>query len=247
MTAQTKTAAKVDVSALNREIDALNGDATKIGDRYQEVGLKCLQHLGDHGDVGPVNRLYLGMPKSSRRLAMAQWFIAHGKLKVNPDRNSVKAMPLVYAKDKEMNMEGATNIKWWEFAPEKQIEDTIDLQVAIKSLLNRVKDKKILFGGVAHDPHEAEVVLRTMAGMVGLKVDPIKVDAKGIAHTDGAGDAKGVTTPEPEKQPDPKVMASAEKIVAQAAAAQADGKHEEPAAAPMAPVKTKAKSTARAH
>jgi hypothetical protein len=74
-------------------------------EEYQEVGLLCLQHLADHGDVGPCNRLQLGMPKGARKLAMGVWFLKHGALVPNTDQGTRDTMPLKFAKDRQTNVD----------------------------------------------------------------------------------------------------------------------------------------------
>ena len=172
------------VAELNKAIDTLNQSAAKLGDSYQEVGLLCLTHLKDHGDVGPVNRLIVGMPKSTRRLAMATWMVAHGALVPNQDQGTRDTMPLRYTKEKKTDLEAAATMKWWEAAPERNISDVFDLQVAIKQLIARAKGKNLQIAGVAK-PHEAHAVLNMMAAGVGLSAP---FDEKGES-TDGKPEA----------------------------------------------------------
>jgi hypothetical protein len=165
------------VAELNKAIDALNQNAVKLGESYQEVGLLCLTHLKAHGDVGPVNRLLLGMPKSTRRLAMATWMVAHGALVPNQDQGTRDTMPLRFAKDKETNLDTAAAMKWYEAAPERNISDVFDLQVAIKQLIARAKGKTIKIGG-EDKGHEAKAILSMMAVGVGLPSPFAEEEAK---------------------------------------------------------------------
>lgn len=203
------------LAELNKAIDELNSSASKMGDRYQEVGLACLQHLKDHGDIGPCNRLYLGMPKSTKSLAMGRWLILYGALKINGDRTTNKAQPMIFDKSKETDMDGAMAEKWWEAAPDRHITDEIDLQVAIKSLLNRLKDKRIIVGGVRKSPGEVETAVRTMASLVGLPVQNFHVDAEtgkaSVADSGKVGDIKPVEVPEEVKAAAKKVVDAASK------------------------------------
>lgn len=214
------------LNELNKAIDDLNTQAGKLGERYQEVGLLCLEHLKAHGDVGPCNRLYLGMPKSSRGLAMGQWLVKYGSLKINGDRGTQATMPMVFDKAKATDIEAATATKWWTTAPERSITDTFDLQVAIQRLLQQCKGKKIKIGGI-EKPHEAEQALRTMSALVGLKVEPMHVgkDGKMTDEPEEAEEGTAATTADP----------AVKKVVEQAAAAVAPA------------VKAAAKETAKAH
>lgn len=182
---------KINVTELNKAIDQLNGDASKLQDRYQAVGFQCLQHLDASGDVGPVNRLLVGMPKGQRRLAMATWMVKYAKLQPNPAKDMVKTMPLAFAKGKENDLEGAAAEKWWDTLQERSIDTVFDLQVAIKSLLNRCKGKTLMIGGESR-PHEAEAILRSMAAGVGLPVDDLKVTDGKAENVTPPADAQGV-------------------------------------------------------
>lgn len=187
------------LAELTKRIDGLNSAASKMGEDYQEVGLLCLGHLLAHGDVGPVNRLILGMPKSTRRLAMATWMVTHGALIPNTDQGTRDTMPLKYSKDKKTNIEAATAEKWYESAPERAISDIFDLQVAVKALLNRAKGKKLQIGGI-EKPHEAHSMLKMLAVGVGLpdpwaEEDKAAADAAAAAAAEAAAKAAGTGTP----------------------------------------------------
>lgn len=234
---------KMTLKELNKAIDDVNGRAAKLGDEYQTVGLACLQHLADHGDIGPCNRLYNGMPKSSRRLAMGQWMMAHGQLKVNADRPTQQNSPMVFDKTKEMKLEAAAAIKWWEFAPERALDEVFDLQTAIKSILNRAKGKKIKIGGEFHSAGETAVALRTMCSLVGLKVGAVKVDEvthkAEVMDDDGkVGDVKPAEVPK-------EVQDAAKAVVDAAAKGQPMPTTAAPEGAGMQQTGTKEKATAK--
>lgn len=159
--------AKLSVNELNKRIDALNTKAQGIMVEYQEVGLLCLQHLADHGDVGPVNRMYNGMPKGARRNAMGVWFMKYGSLEVNQDAGTKAAMPMRYTKQRQTDIEAATAKMWWDEIPERHISEIFDLRVAVQSLLNRAKGKTLKIGG-EDKPHEAHSMLKMLAVGVGL-------------------------------------------------------------------------------
>lgn len=168
------------LAALIKRIDTLNTAAQKMGEEYQEVGLLCLTHLANHGDIGPCNRLLLGMPKSTRRLAMATWMVAHGALVPNRDNGTRNTSPLVYSKDKKTDVEAAAQEKWYEAAPEREISDVFDLQVAIKQLIARAKGKHLKIGG-EEKTHEAKAILSMMAAGAGLS-DPFAEEKQAAAE-----------------------------------------------------------------
>lgn len=165
---------------LNKRIDTINSSASKLMEDYQEVALLCLTHLKNHGDVGPVNRLQVGMPKGSRKLAMGVWFLKHGALVPNTDQGTRETMPLRYAKDRETDLDKAASVKWYDEVPERTINDVFDLKVAVQSLLNRAKGKKLKIGG-EDKPHEAHSMLKMLAVGVGL-ANPFAAEEQAAAE-----------------------------------------------------------------
>jgi len=175
------------LQTLLKKIDTLNDKAKAIQSEYQAVGVECLQHLSDHGDIGPVNRLYVGMPKGTRKTAMASWLMAHGALKVNTDKGTKETSPMAFDKNKKTDPEAAKADPWQDHAPERDIADTFDLQVALKSLLNRAQGKHLLIGGKAAD-EEGMALLRMLATGAGLPPPstdkPVAANPSGINTTE---------------------------------------------------------------
>lgn len=103
----------------------------------QLMGLQCLNHIEQHGDVTLLNRLFIALPKGLRKNAFAQWALAHGKVEVNKGDDK-KVMPLSHAKGKKTDMDGAMSVSWYKFSPEKPLDEIIDVQKAFETLLKRL-------------------------------------------------------------------------------------------------------------
>jgi hypothetical protein len=192
---RTQMTKLLSIAELNKAIDKLNGDASKLQGEYQRIGVLCLEHLSANGDVGPINRLIVGMPKGLRRLAMATWAVAHGALVPNQDTGTRDTMPLRFTREKKTDTEAAAQSNWWEAAPEREISDVFDLQVAVKSLINRAKGKNLLIGG-ANKAHEAKSILSMLAAGVDLPNPFAEEDAAAAAAVvDAKGEAKLGTAP----------------------------------------------------
>lgn len=109
MTDQTKKPAKVETlnvdqlkikatSALNAEIDSICKALADSTLKLHVIAVKALRHFSQHGDTGPLVRLQNGLPKSIRKLALAQW--------------AAKYSPIVWGKkDAKDNCDGATKAK----------------------------------------------------------------------------------------------------------------------------------------
>lgn len=157
---------------LNKAIDAVNKLAASVQSKYQEVGVQALMHLAKHGDVGPVNRLFLGMPKGVRKTAMGSWMLAHGSLQVNTQADTKKTSPLSFDKKKKTDPEAAMADPWFEHLPEKDISDIFDLQRAIHMILQKAKGKTIKLHGQTISADDATDRLKAMAALVGEDYKP---------------------------------------------------------------------------
>lgn len=125
-------------AAIVKAIDSIANRGKKLDADIQLAGLSVLDHIQQHGDVTLANRLFLALPKGARKLAMAEWFLAFGKLSANLDKATAKDLPFVYAKDKTTNLEGAIELPWYECKPEKAVADAFDVQAEVAKLLKRV-------------------------------------------------------------------------------------------------------------
>jgi hypothetical protein len=123
----------MNTSELMTAIDAWTAKGKQWAEEGHTLALSILAHHTETGDIGPVNRLLTTMPKGTKRNAMAEWFLAFGKLSVTDD----KSRPMKHDKTKEAKLEDAKATPWYEFQPEKEIVEVFDLQAALKSLLAR--------------------------------------------------------------------------------------------------------------
>lgn len=133
----TVKVAFIGAAVINKEIASIAKAGKKLDDRIQAAGLSVLNHVGEHGDVTVAAGLLAAMPNGSRRKALVEWMLAHGKLIVNTDKATQKELPFLHAKDKETLLEKAAETPWWEFAPEAKVLEAFDFQAALKQLLAR--------------------------------------------------------------------------------------------------------------
>jgi hypothetical protein len=173
---------------LNKAIDALCKSAQGMQAKVQEVGVQALMHLKAHNDVGPVNRLYVGLPKGMRKQALGSWLLAHGALEVNTTADTKKVMPLKFSKTKKTNPEAAQADPWFEHLPEKAIDEVFDLQRAIHGLLVRAKGKTIQLHGKVMTADHATDTLKALAAMAGEDYKPeVKQPDSPPAEQEGEG------------------------------------------------------------
>ena len=129
----------MDTKELKDKVDNWVARGKKWTVEGQTLGLAILGHIEQHGDVTIANRLLTGMPKGTKRNAMAEWLLAFGKLQLNDNKAAAATSPLAYAKDKITNIAGAAQKPWFDFQPEKEIAEMFDIQKAVTGLLQRAE------------------------------------------------------------------------------------------------------------
>lgn len=131
---------------LNSKIDALGKRLADAESDIQELGLVCLTHLEEHGDTMPLNRL-INVLRRGQHQAFLEWSLAFGRVVKNTTKDTMAAQPVVYAKAKKTDIEGATAKPWFEFADSKAdaTKKAFDFQAAVMALL-----KKAAAAGIDH-------------------------------------------------------------------------------------------------
>lgn len=124
---------------LNKAIDSAIRKSTSLDSDLQRIGLSALNHLAVNGDIGPVNRVLLGLGKGTRKSSLAQWFLNHGALSINTDEATAKEKPFVYNKARTTNMESAHEQHWTEAKKPEEITEVFDVQKALWSLIAKAK------------------------------------------------------------------------------------------------------------
>lgn len=105
------------------------------------LALSALTLLAAHGDVGPVNRLYLAMPKGTKSSAMAEWLLTFGRVVPTEDSDVAKTKPFTYSKDKVTDLEAAAKKPWFEFKPEPAVLECFDVQAAVVAFIKATEAK----------------------------------------------------------------------------------------------------------
>lgn len=145
---------------IEASIKRISTAGKKLDADIQAAGLGCINHIDQHGDVRLVNRLYLAMPKGSRKTALAQWLLAFGKVSANTTETK-KDSPFVYAKDKPTMLAEAATKPWYDFAPEKAPDELFDVMKALEAVLNRAGK-----AGKVSDPDLLSNLRALVAGQV---------------------------------------------------------------------------------
>ena len=142
---------------LNSRIDSLGKRLATAEADIQTLGLVCLQHLDGHGDTMPLNRL-INVLRRGQHAAFMEWCMAFGKVAKNMDKATKEHQPVLHAKNRTTDLEGATAKPWFEFADNKTdaVEKAFDLQGAVMLLLRKAAgasvdhDLLVALGAVAN-------------------------------------------------------------------------------------------------
>lgn len=137
---------------INKAIASIASRGKKLDADIQAAGLSVLNHSDQHGDYTLADKLVQALPKGSRKLALVEWMLAFGKLrlldKANPD-DAVRIAAgsfFAYDKTKRTDLESAAAKPWFDFKPEAPILTAFDAQQAVQGVLTRLS--KATAGGL---------------------------------------------------------------------------------------------------
>ncbi len=167
-----------DKDVLIKLIDSIKNRGAKLDSDVQLAGLSSLAHLKAHGDIGFVNRLYLAMGKGARKAALTSWFLTYGSLSANTDGATKADKPFVFSKDKETNVEGASQDPWFDHKPDAAPDTVFDVQKALEAIIKKAKGKELVHGGL----------LTGVQGLLAMMAEPKSdaIDAADEAGVEGA-------------------------------------------------------------
>jgi hypothetical protein len=168
----------MELKVLNKRIKTLKANNAKVRDEIQALGLACLMHVEQHGDVTPLNNLYDALIKTQHQ-AFAEWAFSFGKVSKNLNAKTKEALPLAYDKSKTTDIEAATAKPWFDFADDKAkaTAKAFDFQQAVMSLLKKA-------AAAGHD-HTQLVQVAAIAGIKPEKVPATVMTAEQVAEQVG--------------------------------------------------------------
>ena len=152
----------MDIEQLNKRITVLAMRNARVEAEIQTLGLACLGHL-EKGNNGPMCKLVLALRRSQHQ-PFTEWALAFGACAKNTDKLKMETQPLVYAKNRTTDIEGATAKPWFEFADSKAdaIKKAFDLQGAVMALIKKA--------AAAGTDHELLVAIGALANIKPEKV-----------------------------------------------------------------------------
>lgn len=146
--AKVKVPAFLDKAGIEKNIKSIATRGAMLDKDIQLTGVSILAHIDQHKEVSLFKKLYDALPKGSRSNALVAWGLAFGRIEVNLDKDTKKAMPFLFAKDKETKVEDARNNPWFTFKKEKAPSEVFDPAVAFVKFMERI-NKAIKEGKVS--------------------------------------------------------------------------------------------------
>lgn len=131
---------------INKAIDSIKNRGAKLDSSIQQAGLSVLAHASEHGDTTCADRLVQAMPKGGRKLALVEWMLAFGQMRVLDKSKADEAERIqagsTFKLDREarkLDLEGASEKMWHEFKKEAAVATAFDAQTAVAALLARMR------------------------------------------------------------------------------------------------------------
>ena len=146
MTTTTK-ATKFIIGAkdINTAIASITKRGKKLDDDIQLCALSVINHIELHGDITVANKLFLGMPRGSRKNALAEFLVSYAKIDISLE--NTKEIPFTYNKEKTTNLAMAETMHWTEFKPEPDLITAFNLNAEIAKLIGKVTKLQDQDGG----------------------------------------------------------------------------------------------------
>lgn len=150
-----KTTAEID-----KAIKSITVSGAKLDALIQETAVSVAEHYSKHSDTGLVNRLFIAMPKGSRRNALADWLLKFVGVGVNTGANK-KEQPFVHVKDKATDAVAGALVMWYDLKAEKPIDEVFDVKTAVMKMLRHIEKST----KVEHFDREAVVAFAKSVGI----------------------------------------------------------------------------------
>jgi hypothetical protein len=142
-------------------IEDIRATGKKLDNMIQVAACSVINHIEQHGDITLLNTLVEAMPKGSRVNALRDFLGTFAKVTYDEATKS-----FAYDKAKKTDLEGAQNIMWTEFAPEKPYV-AFDLQALLASVLKKAD------AALSDDGRKGEVDCELLAKLRGV-VEPLE-------------------------------------------------------------------------
>lgn len=178
----------MNAAEINKAIASIATRGKKLDADIQTAGLSILNHANEHGDSTLADKLVQALPKGSRKLALVEWMLAFGKLrlldKANPEDAARIAAGAFFAYDKakRTDLESAGAKPWFDFKPEAPVLTAFDAQAAVQGVLAKLS--KAVAGGleIENRAHALEAAQKLVDALsAAAEADEVQGDTLGLS------------------------------------------------------------------
>ena len=131
----------MNANQIKTAIASIAASGKKLDADIQSAGMSILNHADEHGDSTLADKLIEAMPKGSRKLALVEWMLAYGKLRLLKKADIEDAVRIAagavfaFDKSKRTDLEAAAAKQWYTFKPEAPVATAFDAQAAVVKVL----------------------------------------------------------------------------------------------------------------
>lgn len=118
---------------VTKAIVSIGNRAKKLDHDIHVVGVSCLWHADQHGDVTLMQALIAALGKSQRRNALLAWAIAFGKFAIDDTGKNV-----CFDKTAKTDLAGAEGMSPWDFTPEPVFQ-AWDMQAELAKFMKKAQ------------------------------------------------------------------------------------------------------------
>ena len=97
-----------------------------LDNQIHVAAVNAAAHVQSYGDIRYVNRLYLAMPKGSRRVALTAWLLSFAGVRASERANKAD-VPFVFDRTKKVDLETGTATPWFTMKPSKAPYEVVDV------------------------------------------------------------------------------------------------------------------------
>jgi len=126
------------VAEIDKAIKSITKSGAKLDALIQDTAVNVAEHYAQHKDTGLVNRLFLAMPKGSRRNALADWLLKFVAVGVNTGATK-KEQPFIHDREKTTDALGGAKTMWYDLKPEKAVDEVFDVKTAFMRMLRHIE------------------------------------------------------------------------------------------------------------
>lgn len=155
---------------ITKAIKSIQTRGGKLDADIHAAGVAVLKHANAHGDTTLADALVNAMPKGSRKLALVEWMLAFGTMRVLDNATEKEAIQagrhFAQTKDKVYNEADAIATPWTDYRKEPAVSLAFDAQAAVQALiarLNKAQKAGVNIENRAHALNEAQALVAILS------------------------------------------------------------------------------------